>query len=217
MPNYLSAAAGAVIVLVLMLELLRRRQLREKYAVLWLCVGTVLLAVVAAPGLLTTVLSAVGFEVPANFLFTMTTLLLLGVCVHLSWEVSRNEDETRSLAEEVALLRLSLEQRDDDARIRGRALPDHPSASTDRRRVIRAGRPGTAGWTDGPRRRGRGVALWWRIATSTDTASSDDFRVSALSSNGLHSSRGAVVRGAGDLVIECIAHVFRQLERVLHG
>jgi hypothetical protein len=33
------------------------------------------------------------------------------VCVHLSWESSRLEDETRALAEEVALLRLQVEQR----------------------------------------------------------------------------------------------------------
>jgi hypothetical protein len=157
-----------VIVLVLMVELLRRGQLREKYAVLWLLVGTILLALVAAPGLLTTVSSALGFEVPANFLFTMTTLLLLGVCVHLSWEVSRNEDETRSLAEEVALLRLSLEQRDDHAGTRGRALSDGPFPTQTTGDLRSALRRRVAGRADDPKRRGRNRELVGRVVADLE-------------------------------------------------
>ncbi len=40
----------------------------------------------------------------------MALTLLLGVSVHLSWELSRLEDETRSLAEDLALLRSSVER-----------------------------------------------------------------------------------------------------------
>jgi hypothetical protein len=39
----------------------------------------------------------------------MSILMLLGVCLHLSWEISVVEDETRSLAEEVAILRTQFE------------------------------------------------------------------------------------------------------------
>jgi len=56
------------------------------------------------------VANTLGFEVPANFLFLVALILLLGVTVHLSWELSRVEEETRSLAEDVALLRADLEQ-----------------------------------------------------------------------------------------------------------
>jgi hypothetical protein len=42
-------------------------------------------------------------------LFLAVTFLLL-VCIHLSWEASRVEDETRSLAEEVALIRTELRE-----------------------------------------------------------------------------------------------------------
>ncbi len=47
---------------------------------------------------------------PANLLFAMSIVLLIGVCLHLSWELSMVEDETRILAEEVAILRVSLER-----------------------------------------------------------------------------------------------------------
>lgn len=108
--NYVVAIVGAVLVLGFMLELLRRRQLSEKYAALWLIVGVGVLVLLAAPGLLTAASDALGFEVPANLLFLVALSLLLGVSVHLSWELSRLEDETRSLAEELALLRSSVER-----------------------------------------------------------------------------------------------------------
>ncbi|MDQ3054137.1 MAG: DUF2304 domain-containing protein [Actinomycetota bacterium] len=108
--NYVVAIVGAVVVLGFMLELLRRRQLSEKYAALWLLVGTGVLVLLVAPGLLQDASEALGFEVPANFLFLVALTLLLGVSVHLSWELSRLEDETRSLAEDLALLRSSVER-----------------------------------------------------------------------------------------------------------
>ncbi len=108
--NYVVAIVGAVLVLGFMIELLRRRQLSEKYAALWLIVGVGVLVLLAAPGLLRSASDALGFEVPANLLFLVALTLLLGVSVHLSWELSRLEDETRSLAEELALLRSSVER-----------------------------------------------------------------------------------------------------------
>lgn len=108
--NYVVAIVGAVLVLGFMLELLRRRQLSEKYAALWLIVGIGVLVLLVAPGLLQSASDALGFEVPANLLFLVALTLLLGVAVHLSWELSRLEDETRSLAEELALLRSSVER-----------------------------------------------------------------------------------------------------------
>jgi hypothetical protein len=63
-----------------------------------------------APGLLSPVSRAVGVQTPSNLLFFLAALVLLGVCLHLSWEVSRLEDETRRLAEEHAVLRLQVER-----------------------------------------------------------------------------------------------------------
>jgi hypothetical protein len=101
---------AGLVVLVAMTTLLSRRQLKEKYAVLWLAVSAVVAVLAVAPGLLDAVADAVGVRVPLNLLLVLGLLLLLLVCVHLSWETSRLEDETRALAEEVALLRLQLEE-----------------------------------------------------------------------------------------------------------
>lgn len=108
--NNVVAIVGAILVLGFMLELLRRRQLSEKYAALWLIVGVGVLSLLLAPELLQAASDALGFAVPANLLFLVALTLLLGVSVHLSWELSRLEDETRALAEELALLRSRVER-----------------------------------------------------------------------------------------------------------
>ena len=89
-------------------ELLRRRQLREKYAALWLVVGLGSLVLAVFPGLLTAVSRPLGFAVPANLLFLLAVAVLTAICMHLSLETGRLESETQRLAEEVALLRLDL-------------------------------------------------------------------------------------------------------------
>ena len=112
MTIYLPALLGATATLGVMVELLRRRQLSEKYAALWLIVGTGVLVVAVAPGVLSGAADLLGVQTPSNLLFFAGMLTLLIVCVHLSWEASRLEDETRSLAEEIALLRMQVEERD---------------------------------------------------------------------------------------------------------
>lgn len=93
-----------------MIELLRRRQLKEKYAVLWLAVGLGMLVIGSFPFLLNKISDVIGVKDPPNLLLFAASLLLLLVCVHLSWEASRLEDKTRTLAEELALLKQKLDE-----------------------------------------------------------------------------------------------------------
>lgn len=90
--------------------LLRQRKLKEKYAVLWVIVGLLIIILAGFPQLLGWASELAGFVVPANLLFTLAIFLVLGVCLHLSLEISVVEDETRALAEEAAILRSALEK-----------------------------------------------------------------------------------------------------------
>ena len=110
MSGYLVAVAGAVVTLGFMVELLRRRRLREKYAALWITVALLVLPVLAYPRLLETVAAALGVTVPVNLVFFVGLVLLLVVCVQLSAEVSSLEREVQTLAEETALLRHRVER-----------------------------------------------------------------------------------------------------------
>jgi hypothetical protein len=109
--SYIIGIIGSLIVLGLIVELLRRRQLSEKYAVLWLVIGLIILVLTFIGRENLRLLSnTLGFTLASNLLFFLAILFLLGVTLHLSWEVSRSEDESRKLAEDLAILRLEVEQ-----------------------------------------------------------------------------------------------------------
>lgn len=109
MPN-VAAFVLALAIVGLVVEMLRRKKLREKYAIWWLVVGIATLVLAGFPQLLDVVARAVGIQLPSNLLFILSILMLLGVSLHLSWEISVVEDETRALAEEVAILRVQIER-----------------------------------------------------------------------------------------------------------
>jgi hypothetical protein len=108
--------ALAVLIIVVVLWLLLTRRLREKYAVLWLVIGVLVLLLGVFPQLLLGLTDALGVQVPANLLFSLAIILLLGVALHLSWELSQAEEEIRRTAEEAAILRAQIEAL--DARVR---------------------------------------------------------------------------------------------------
>ena len=106
----ISGLVFGLAVLGLILVLLLRRQLREKYATLWLLIGIAFLVLALFPELLLGLSAALGVAVPSNLLFALAIVLLIGVALHLSWELSHAEDEVRRVAEDVAILRAEVEQ-----------------------------------------------------------------------------------------------------------
>jgi len=116
--------ALAVLIIAVVMWMLLTRRLREKYAVLWLIIGVGVLILGIFPQLLLGLTQALGVQIPANLLFAIAIVLLLGVALHLSWELSQAEDEIRRTAEELAIMRVQIEQlaaRLDDAE---RSAPD---------------------------------------------------------------------------------------------
>lgn len=116
MGNTLAPFIFALVMVTIVLELVRRKVFREKYAALWLIIGASALVLAGWPDLLATVSKIFGIQVASNLLFALCIILLLGVCLHLSWELSVVEDENRTLAEEVAILRTAVEQLEKDFR-----------------------------------------------------------------------------------------------------
>jgi hypothetical protein len=108
--GYWFALGLAIVLVVFLLVLLRQRRLKEKYAAIWLALALAVVVVGAFPGLVGWIAEHVGVATPSNLLFACALLILLGVCVQLSIEASTLEEETRTLAEELALLRLDVER-----------------------------------------------------------------------------------------------------------
>jgi hypothetical protein len=107
--NVTLGIVGSLFTLTLLFELMRRHRLREKYAVLWALVAVMALLVTLFPGILFFAADVLGVSVPANLLFFVASMGLLGVSIHHSYEMGRLEDRTRTLAEEIGLLRMELD------------------------------------------------------------------------------------------------------------
>lgn len=108
MSGYTFAVALCGIVVLLLFLLLRTRRIREKYAALWIALSLAVVVVAVFPRLAFWLADLVGVETPVNLLFAASFVVLLAVCIQLSAEVSNLEEETRTLAEEIALLRLEV-------------------------------------------------------------------------------------------------------------
>lgn len=107
---HLLVALVIALTVLLILRMLRSGQLKSKYAILWMAVAVGLLPLAAFPDqVLVPISRAIGIAYePATILFASIAFLFL-VVVEFSWELSRLEERTRLLAEEVALLRARTE------------------------------------------------------------------------------------------------------------
>lgn len=84
----------------------RRRQMRAKYLILWSSLLVGVLPLVLVPRLLDRLSKWIGVYYPPATLFLAAALVLFLINVHFSREISRLEERTRILAEELALSRL---------------------------------------------------------------------------------------------------------------
>jgi hypothetical protein len=108
----LAAIAASLLLLLVVFELIRSRRLRERYALLWLLTGLVLLALSAWRGGLNTIAGWVGVETyPPAVLFAVALLFVLAVLLHYSTVLSKVTDQNVILAQRVALLELELSER----------------------------------------------------------------------------------------------------------
>ncbi len=102
---------ASVLLILVVLELIRGRRLKERYALLWLATGVVLLVLSAWRQGLNTIAEWVGVSTyPPAVLFAVATLFILLVLLHYSTVLSRLTDENVDLAQRIALLEERVER-----------------------------------------------------------------------------------------------------------
>jgi hypothetical protein len=104
------AIATSVVVFVMLVELVRRRRLREEYAWLWLLTGAAMIVLISWPRLLAFVTRAIGAATPLTTLLIFSLLFLLAIVVHYSVIISRLTTQMKNLTQEVALLSNQVER-----------------------------------------------------------------------------------------------------------
>ena len=98
-------AITSVILILVVLELVRGRRLKERYALLWLVTGAALLVLSVWRDGLNTIAGWVGVtSYPPAVLFAVATLFILLVLLHYSTVISKLTDENVDLAQRIALL-----------------------------------------------------------------------------------------------------------------
>lgn len=106
----IEAITLAVVICVLIFELVRRRHLMERYAILWLVAGVTVLVLALWKGLLSTLAHAVGISYTPSALFAVTFLFVIVMLVHFSMTISRLSDQNTVLAQRLALLQERLDR-----------------------------------------------------------------------------------------------------------
>lgn len=96
--------------LLLILELVRRRRLMERYALLWLFSSLLLLVLSVWSGLLNTLASAFGVSYPPSALFAVAFGVVLVLLIHFSLAVSRLSDQNKVLAQRIGLMQQQLDE-----------------------------------------------------------------------------------------------------------
>jgi hypothetical protein len=99
------AAALAILFMLLILDLIRRDRLQERYSVIWFVAGLAMLAGAAFPGLLGSVADLMGVRDTNVALFSIVLLLLLGLALNFSVIMSRQAAQITRLAQERAIER----------------------------------------------------------------------------------------------------------------
>ena len=96
--------------LLVILELIRRRRLMERYSLLWLFSAFVLLVLAAWKGLLQSVADLVGISTASNALFVIAFGFVLVLLLHFSLVVSRLADQNKVLAQRLGLLQQQVDE-----------------------------------------------------------------------------------------------------------
>ena len=106
--SYIFGILAAVLTLVIVIEMLRRRRLRERHAIWWLLAGIFALIIGIFPQTLTWAAGLVGITIPINLVFFVGLFVLFFVGIQHAAELTKIESQNRILAEQLSLLELRL-------------------------------------------------------------------------------------------------------------
>src|SRR6218665_635908 len=105
---YILGIVSAIVTLGVVVEVWRRRRLRERHALWWLVAGLLALVIGVYPPIVQAAAELIGVQVPANLVYFVSIAILVLVNIQHSAELTSLEAKNRVLAEEIALLDMRL-------------------------------------------------------------------------------------------------------------
>ena len=107
----LVAALSVVLILGVIVELIRRHRLQERYALLWIATGFAMLVLAVWRQALHSFSHVIGVAYPPSALFMVAGIFVLIVLLHYSTVLSRLSEQNKTLAQRIALLEQRLRER----------------------------------------------------------------------------------------------------------
>lgn len=99
------AIIGSILLLLLILQLIRKEYLKPGYALLWVFTSLLLLVLSVYSKGLFLLSNAIGIYYAPAALFLVLLIGLLLVCMHFSVTLSKHQKQIKTLAQELAILK----------------------------------------------------------------------------------------------------------------
>ncbi len=102
--------AIAIVFLIEVFRLVSAGKLQLKYSLLWMLLSLILIVCAIFPGIVSAFSSLMGFQAPSNFVFLVSIVGLLGICLSLTVIVSWQARDIRQLIQRVTLMQQDLDK-----------------------------------------------------------------------------------------------------------
>lgn len=122
------ALAVSALLALAIFQLMRKKRLKEQYSLLWFLTVAVMLLLAVWESLLSRISNTIGISIPSNALFIMALLFLFVMSLHFSLLVSRLTDQSKLLAQKLALLERDLRRSREHVE---KNMPEEDSAADD--------------------------------------------------------------------------------------
>ena len=103
----------SLVIFVLVIELIRRKHLKEQFSLIWLAAATVLIVFSVWRKLLDFIALAFGIYYPPSFLFLVAIAFLIALLIHFSTIVSALSENNKRLAQEIGIIKKKLRDLED--------------------------------------------------------------------------------------------------------
>ncbi|MFQ5454672.1 MAG: DUF2304 domain-containing protein [Nitrospirota bacterium] len=103
------AITMAVSIFIMIIELVKKRKLREEYSWLWLMTGTIIIILSLWYNLLKWITALIGAILPTSTLFLSGLIFLMLISLHYSIKISNLTDQVKELTQQLAILKNEIE------------------------------------------------------------------------------------------------------------
>ena len=104
------AIVASFLIMAIVVELVRRRKLREEYSWLWLVTGALIILLVIWYDLLVSLTALIGAIAPTTTLFIFGLLFLMLISLHYSIQISKLSHQVKEMGQQLAILREEVEE-----------------------------------------------------------------------------------------------------------